>query len=259
MKRENPLSNDQNTFFSPQGAAAMQTRTVDGMKGPQHYMITRRMGGTRKLQSRKQEEGADYGKIEAKLIKDLGKHYFNIIPPVNASVKVGLTYICGLLDKDTQLLQSRVWLHLDWNDNRLIWDPAEFAGLSAVRLPAWFLWLPDVTFVNTFTPAQIQDSLAVLFSTGDVLWIPPANIETLCRLDNNTQYTCKIEIASWMHTADQLPIKLNEYNDHLLMDYDPSCPATVSNPEIKLRVETYSVGEFQTFVAQFTYSPNTSA
>ena len=35
-----------------------------------------------------------------------------------------------------------------WKDEYLVWDPAEFGGVSSIRVPADKIWTPDLVISN---------------------------------------------------------------------------------------------------------------
>ncbi|KAK6051697.1 hypothetical protein COOONC_10798 [Cooperia oncophora] len=36
-------------------------------------------------------------------------------------------------------------LRLDWDDERLVWDPAEHCGIKYIHVPSSEVWIPEVT------------------------------------------------------------------------------------------------------------------
>ena len=43
-----------------------------------------------------------------------------------------------------QILVCNVWLYHEWSDRRLAWEPAGYANVSTLYVPAQMLWLPDI-------------------------------------------------------------------------------------------------------------------
>ena len=52
------------------------------------------------------------------------------------------------------------------------------------------------------------DALAVIYSSGEVLWIPPARLTSMCKLDMTyfpfDVQECKIKIGSWTYDGNQV-------------------------------------------------------
>ncbi len=59
-----------------------------------------------------------------------------------------------LLFASLQELESLVWLRYLWRDARLTWDPSEYGGVTAVRVPGYKLWRPDITLFNNMEKPQ---------------------------------------------------------------------------------------------------------
>ncbi|XP_055352219.1 acetylcholine receptor subunit alpha-type acr-16-like isoform X2 [Paramacrobiotus metropolitanus] len=49
---------------------------------------------------------------------------------------------------ELDLAMLRGFLDLNWRDSRLTWEPQEHHNITAVRLPADRVWLPDITLYN---------------------------------------------------------------------------------------------------------------
>lgn len=45
-------------------------------------------------------------------------------------------------------MQTQVWLEQEWQDVRLLWDPACFGGVESIHVPAEDLWRPDIVLYN---------------------------------------------------------------------------------------------------------------
>ena len=46
-------------------------------------------------------------------------------------------------------METKLWLKQKWIDYNLNWVPAEFGGISYVRIPAERIWRPDIVLYNT--------------------------------------------------------------------------------------------------------------
>lgn len=45
-------------------------------------------------------------------------------------------------------MQTQVWLEQEWQDVRLLWDPACFGGVESIHVSAEDLWRPDIVLYN---------------------------------------------------------------------------------------------------------------
>jgi len=140
------------------------------------------------------------------------------------NVAVGLTVISLDLDP-TEIMSATTWLRTQWNDFRLAWDPAEYQGLEAIKIPPSRIWKPDLSVYNAadFGSGSFADmyassnSLAIVYNTGRVLWIPPMHMKVHCNKghgvsDNvkDEDEECSIKIGSW--TYDGFHLNLTAYN-----------------------------------------------
>jgi len=115
-----------------------------------------------------------------------------------------------------------MWLKLTWTDYRLAWDPQQYDGLSSFRIPSNKIWRPDIAVYNEqnlgqgsfFDQMQQDRILAVVYSTGKVIWIPPMRAVADCNTkevlgDGQRPHTCKLKLGSW--TYDGFHLNLTEY------------------------------------------------
>jgi len=129
--------------------------------------------------------------------------------------------IIGMDLSDNGILTSNMWLRIKWNDFRLTWDPTQYEGLTAIRVPSRLIWFPDFEVYNApdFGPNSFSFQYSqspthvVLSSNGDVLFIPPATIRSYCEVPSahGEPTECSIKIGSW--TYDGNSMKLVAYAD----------------------------------------------
>ncbi|KAI1711145.1 neurotransmitter-gated ion-channel ligand binding domain-containing protein [Ditylenchus destructor] len=122
-----------------------------------------------------------------RLLYDRLTHGYNVLarPVKNESEAVVVHLGMDLQDEKAQTLATNVWLHMNWVDIYLTWDPSEYGNIKEVRLPITSIWKPDVLLYNSVD--QRFDTLwpvnAIVTYTGNVTWIPPAIIRSSCRID----------------------------------------------------------------------------
>merc|ERR1712215_2760 len=136
---------------------------------------------------------------------------------------VGLTVISLDLDP-AGVMSATTWLRTQWNDFRLAWDPEEYQGLEAIKIPPSRIWKPDLSVYNAAEFGQgsfadlyaSSECLAIVYNTGRVLWIPPLNMKVYCNKgeigsgdDKDEDEECSIKIGSW--TYDGFHLNLTAY------------------------------------------------
>ena len=47
-----------------------------------------------------------------------------------------------------QKIDIKLWFLHEWEDKRLVWDPAEYGKIQFLHIPADKLWLPDMAIYN---------------------------------------------------------------------------------------------------------------
>jgi len=45
-------------------------------------------------------------------------------------------------------MTTSVWLHQEWHDFKLEWDPADYDGILYTKVPAEDVWRPDIVLYN---------------------------------------------------------------------------------------------------------------
>uniref|UniRef100_A0A8C2F7W4 Cholinergic receptor, nicotinic, beta 4 (neuronal) n=1 Tax=Cyprinus carpio TaxID=7962 RepID=A0A8C2F7W4_CYPCA len=106
----------------------------------------------------------------------LGKDRYNklIRPAVNRTERVTLISVVSLNQTST-----------NWNDYRLLWDPAEYEGIDKLRIPSRHIWLPDIVLYNnadgTYEVTVFTNAI-VLFN-GSIAWLPPAIYKSACKIE----------------------------------------------------------------------------
>ena len=74
------------------------------------------------------------------------------------------------------MLATNAWLKHTWIDARLRWNPIHFGGIEKIRIPAQFLWLPDIVLYNS-ADGNFEVRLkakATVHNNGTIWWEPPA-------------------------------------------------------------------------------------
>lgn len=119
------------------------------------------------------------------------KYHKSVMPPkrenaVRLTVNLGLR-LSQLLDMDekNQIMTTSVWLHQEWYDPRLEWDPKEYGDLKLTYIPSNDLWKPDIVLYNNadgdfhvklLTKAKVEHN-------GRITWEPPVIYKSYCPID----------------------------------------------------------------------------
>ncbi|KAL5963456.1 Acetylcholine receptor subunit beta-like 2 [Taenia solium] len=145
--------------------------------------------------------------------------YNKILRPVSHANET-LTVFFGLgllqlmdLDEVNQILTTNVWVELEWTDSRLIWEPEDFGGVTALFIPSEQLWLPDLLLYNNADGTYVIDIMtkAMVFYNGTVKWTPPAIFKSSCPI--NVQYfpydiqECSMKFGSWTYNGHEVSLK----------------------------------------------------
>ncbi|XP_052255370.1 acetylcholine receptor subunit alpha-like isoform X2 [Dreissena polymorpha] len=97
---------------------------------------------------------------------------------------------------------------MNWSDLRLGWNPAQYAGVEKLYLPADTIWLPDITVHNTvegLMPEHSTSQLVEVSHIGHVLMVSVLHAETYCKMTltgyPRDVHECDVIIGSWMYSA----------------------------------------------------------
>ncbi|OUC49499.1 putative acetylcholine receptor subunit alpha-type unc-38 [Trichinella nativa] len=110
-------------------------------------------------------------------------------------------------------MTTSVWLKQEWIDNKLIWDPQQYGGLSVLYVPAEMIWLPDIVLYNNAASNYniTITTKATLHYTGLVRWEPPAIYKSMCSINVEwfpfDEQTCHLKFGSWSYTEAQIDLQ----------------------------------------------------
>ncbi|XP_071658505.1 neuronal acetylcholine receptor subunit beta-3 isoform X4 [Patagioenas fasciata] len=161
---------------------------------------------------------------EDMLLKHLFQGYQKWVRPVqnsNDTIKVhfGLK-ISQLVDVDekNQLMTTNVWLKQEWIDHKLSWNPDEYGGITAIRVPSESLWLPDIVLFEN-ADGRFEGSLmtkVIVKYNGVVTWMPPASYKSSCTMDVTffpfDRQNCSMKFGSWTYDGNMVDLILVDEN-----------------------------------------------
>uniref|UniRef100_V9KTW6 Acetylcholine receptor gamma subunit n=1 Tax=Callorhinchus milii TaxID=7868 RepID=V9KTW6_CALMI len=174
---------------------------------------------------------------EERLFKTLMSNYNPEIRPsksysdiIDVHLKLILTNLISLNEKE-ETLTTNVWIEIQWQDYRLVWNQTDYEDLSLLRIPSSLLWLPDIVLENNidgqFEIAYYANVL--VYSTGDMYWLPPAIYRSTCSVGVTyfpfDWQNCSLVFRSQTYNAREINLKLTtEDNDKVIewIEIDPA-------------------------------------
>ncbi|XP_056653037.1 neuronal acetylcholine receptor subunit alpha-5 [Monodelphis domestica] len=162
-------------------------------------------------------------KCEDRLFKNLFQDYERWVRPVKhlndkINIKFGLA-ISQLVDVDekNQLMTTNVWLKQEWVDVKLRWNPDDYAGIKAIRVPSDSIWTPDIVlFDNADGRFEGTSTKTVVRYDGTVAWTPPGNYKSSCTIDVTffpfDLQNCSMKFGSWTYDGSQVDLVLEDYD-----------------------------------------------
>ncbi|XP_048225040.1 neuronal acetylcholine receptor subunit alpha-5-like [Perognathus longimembris pacificus] len=158
-------------------------------------------------------------KHEDNLFKDLFQDYEKWVRPVEQlNDKIRIKFGLGIsqlvdVDEKNQLLTTNVWLKQEWTDAKLRWNPADYGGIAAIRVPSDSLWTPDIVlFDNADGRFEGASTKTVVRHDGRVSWTRPASYRSSCPMDVTffpfDLQNCSLRFGSWTYDGSQVELVL---------------------------------------------------
>ncbi|XP_064608817.1 neuronal acetylcholine receptor subunit alpha-7-like [Liolophura sinensis] len=135
---------------------------------------------------------------------------------VDEKRQVILTNVWLELDEKNQILYASIWLDMTWRDPNLMWNAAEFNNISELRVPIKKIWRPDILMYNS-ADDRFDGTFpvnAILFSTGDINWIPPGMFKSTCKINilwfPFDEQSCDLKFGSWTYASVALDLVIKD-------------------------------------------------
>lgn len=122
----------------------------------------------------------------------------------------GIRQIIGV-DEKNQIFDGFYYFYQQWEDEQLVWNPADFGGLDSVLVSEGTIWIPTIALENdvdlvgskrSFTSARIQVS-----SSGNVEHNYTVNYKSSCSMSLKyfpfDKQTCTLTFSSPTHHGNQ--------------------------------------------------------
>ncbi|KAF6018390.1 hypothetical protein EB796_023295 [Bugula neritina] len=152
---------------------------------------------------------------EQRLLSELMTNYERDVRPVlkasePVELKIGLTLNQIDVDEKNQVLTVLVWLDQEWIDEKLIWDPANYSGLTVLRIPCSLTWLPDIVLYNSVEDLRegYMQALTMVEHNGNVFWPPIVKYRGNCEIKIKyfpyDDQECRLKLGSWAYDGFQV-------------------------------------------------------
>jgi len=117
----------------------------------------------------------------------------------------------------------------------LTWDPKDYNNLEIIRIPASFAFEHDIKLLNNADERleYKREALLVIYSSGDVLWIPRSIFSSTCHIDLKRfpfdRQNCSISFGSWAYDSSLIDLDFADSEKIDLNDYETSKEWNIQN------------------------------
>ncbi|XP_050409192.1 neuronal acetylcholine receptor subunit alpha-3 [Patella vulgata] len=157
-----------------------------------------------------------------RLEKDLLSNYSQTIRPIlnqSAIMEIDIAFnINGIMEIDDvgQIMVTNAHFSLQWKDELLTWEPADYGGLEFMHPSPQVRWKPRIMIINSIYKRDVfsdESHTYLVQSDGNVTWAPSAVFSVFCNLDM-TKFPfdvqkCTVYILPVEYTYKELRLKLN--------------------------------------------------
>ncbi|RXM31027.1 5-hydroxytryptamine receptor 3B [Acipenser ruthenus] len=116
-------------------------------------------------------------------------------------------------DGKKQKMTLSVWYRQIWNDEFLVWDPAEFDGINEISLSFDVIWVPDI-IISEFVDVGSSPDMPYVYvnSSGMIKNYRPIQVVSACSLEIYAfpfdRQNCPLTFRSWLHTVNEVNLTL---------------------------------------------------
>ena len=113
-------------------------------------------------------------------------------------------YMVGAVNEAEQWVKIWAFIHIDWQDPRLAWDPSEYGGVEDISIPSEKTWYPEFRYSDPADEGSlyvgIPDTLS-LHHSGNIVYQHTSASKTMCNLDMSfypfDEQECVIDIHGY--------------------------------------------------------------
>lgn len=166
--------------------------------------------------------------LHTKLLSNYNKH----IRPVTDSTTTVDTYATLILhtlhdlDLVNSILEGQYYVGLQWDDEKLRWDPSVYNNITNIHLRKEKVWKPPVMVCNSMESSTDKDDFPEvwIFSNGHVVMYSFQSLNTYCQVNIYTypfdEHVCKIYLCVALHSPQHTRlITLHYYDLNLITNY----------------------------------------
>lgn len=131
----------------------------------------------------------------------------------NVTVSHGLSLQHFEFDSTTKLFTGLFWINMGWTDPAFRWSSRDYGGLRSLRMRQNDIWIPDILIYNGHNTGDLQmtDTLVVVYSDGQMNWVPPIHFTVKCSEANNdehgSEWECSLKFGSWTHDGNNIDLQ----------------------------------------------------
>ncbi|ELT95279.1 hypothetical protein CAPTEDRAFT_139268 [Capitella teleta] len=128
--------------------------------------------------------------------------------PVNVELQLTIAGILGF-DEKSQTLTLMSMMRVNWVDEYLRWNEADYAGIDATRLKADQIWRPDIHLYNNMDKSfDFIDTLPIIYYDGTILHMIPIVLKSSCAVDVSNfpfdSQNCTLTFGSWTYNGNKV-------------------------------------------------------
>uniref|UniRef100_A0A0K0E465 Acetylcholine receptor subunit alpha-type acr-16 n=1 Tax=Strongyloides stercoralis TaxID=6248 RepID=A0A0K0E465_STRER len=121
------------------------------------------------------------------------------------------------VDEKNQVVQVNAWIRYIWSDYKLKWNPEEYDNITDIRFNGNTdsIWKPDILLYNSVDEDfdTTYKSNFVVYSNGEITWIPPGILKFSCKIDVTyfpfDNIFCSLKFGSWTYHGLDLELQID--------------------------------------------------
>ncbi|CAF1220367.1 unnamed protein product [Rotaria sordida] len=105
---------------------------------------------------------------------------------VAVSVDIGFNLLQIMdFDEKNQVLTTNGILSLIWDDNRMIWEPADYGNITKIVVPSTKIWIPEILLYNSVDEEfdSLRPTNVSIVHTGSIMYVTQKIFKSSCSLN----------------------------------------------------------------------------